>query len=379
MDLRLPEEVAALQATTRELAMSLLEHEPAFQATGVVPPAVHEALRSLGYFGLGFPEEYGGTPVSFLAKCVVEAELSRLPPQFWAELRALYGPASKTLLHHGTPEQKQRWVPGMIRGEIPVAFALTEPHGGSDVGAMRTTAARCGQGWMLNGSKIFISNADKAKLISVFAYTNRSAGPKGGISCFLLPTDTPGFSLGKVTPLMGTATPGVHEIIMQDCELPAEALLGEEGRGLAYAMEGLNEGRVSIGAKAVGMGELALEEAIAFARQRIAFGQPIAEFQAIRHMLADMATEIHAARLVMLEAAWSRDQAALTPARASMAKLFCSEAGGRVVDKALQIFGGTGYCRGTIVERLYRDIRVLRIYEGSSEVQRNQIAKQLLR
>lgn len=379
MDFNLPPEIAEIQRVTRELVTELLTYEPEFHNTGKVPHAVTDALRRQGYYGMSFPEEFGGTDLGPLASAVVQAELSRLPPDFWTEMRALLGPASKTLLKHGTPQQKNCWLPAMVSGECPVAFALTEADCGSDVGAMRTRALRDGDSWVLNGTKIFISNANNAKLTTVYAYTDRAAGIKNGISAFLVAAGTPGFRVSRMIPLMGTCVDGVGELVFDNCRVPLENLIGEEGKAFGYAMEGLNEGRIAIGAKALGMGELALEIALDYAKQRMAFGHPIADFQAIQHMLADMAVEMYAARQMVLEAAWRLERGEANAQKCSMVKLFCSEAAGRVIDKALQIFGGSGYCRGMIIERLYRDVRVLRLYEGSSEIQRNQIARHLLR
>ncbi|MFC3674905.1 acyl-CoA dehydrogenase family protein [Ferrovibrio xuzhouensis] len=378
MNFDLPPEIAEIQSVTSNLVRSLLRYEPKFHETGEVDPDVNRQLLDLGFYALPFPEEFGGSNLGALAKVVVQAELAHLPPQFWAEMRALHGPASKTLVRHGSVAQKQHWLPAMIRGECPVAFALTEADGGSDVSAIKTRAVRDGDGWILSGRKMFISNAHKAKLITVYAYTDRAAGIRNGLSAFLVDTATPGFRITRNIKLMGTASPGVAELEFDDCRLPADSLLGEEGKAFGYAMECLNEGRLTVGANAVGMGAKALEEAISFARQRQAFGKPIAGFQAIQHMLADMSVDIHAARQMLLDAAWRYDEGKVSVELCSMVKLFCSEAGGRVVDKGLQIFGGTGYCTGTVIERLYRDVRVTRIYEGSSEIQRNLIAKKLL-
>jgi len=244
---------------------------------------------------------------------------------------------------------------------------------------MRTTARRSGNGWVINGSKTYISNGKNAKYVMVYAYTDKAAGARSGISAFLMPASTPGFSVSGTIQLMGTASPGVYELNFDNCELPADALVGEEGRGFHYALEGLNEGRMNVGATAVGMGEFATELAREEAKVRPAFGGVISDFQAIRHYLANMTTDMRAARLMVLDAAWRYDQGEKRRELASMAKLFATEAGWRTVDTAVQIFGGAGYCRGYAVERLYRDIRITRIYEGSSEIQRNTIAREILR
>ncbi|MBB3957483.1 acyl-CoA dehydrogenase family protein [Novosphingobium sediminicola] len=379
MDFELPEEIAEFRDVTRQIVNGLLVHERAFHETGKVDPIVRKTLVENGYFAMALPEEHGGLGLGALAQAVVQIELARLPPQFWTELRPLMGPGAKNIIQHGSEEQKARLLPGMATGEIGIAFALTEPNSGSDPGSMRTTAVRNADGWVINGSKTYISNGKNANYVIVYAYTDKSKGPRGGITAFLMPKDTPGFAVTGTIELMGTASPGVYELAFDDCQLPADAVIGEEGRGFHYALEGLNEGRMNVGATAVGMGEYALELAIAESKVRPAFGGVISDFQAIRHYIATMATDMRAARLLLLDAAWRYDQGEKKRELASMAKLFATEAGSRTVDTALQIFGGSGYCKGFAIERLYRDIRITRIYEGSSEIQRNTIARELLR
>ncbi|NOW48746.1 acyl-CoA dehydrogenase [Novosphingobium sp. SG751A] len=379
MDFELPEEIAEFRDVTRQIVNGLLVHERAFHETGKVDPIVRKTLVENGYFAMALPEKHGGLGLGALAQAVVQIELARLPPQFWTELRPLMGPGAKNIIQHGSEEQKARLLPGMATGEIGIAFALTEPNSGSDPGSMRTTAVRNADGWVINGSKTYISNGKNANYVIVYAYTDKSKGPRGGITAFLMPKDTPGFAVTGTIELMGTASPGVYELAFDDCQLPADAVIGEEGRGFHYALEGLNEGRMNVGATAVGMGEYALELAIAESKVRPAFGGVISDFQAIRHYIATMATDMRAARLLLLDAAWRYDQGEKKRELASMAKLFATEAGSRTVDTALQIFGGSGYCKGFAIERLYRDIRITRIYEGSSEIQRNTIARELLR
>lgn len=379
MDFELPEEIREFCGATRSIVKDLLPLEKEFVETGKVPPSVRETLITNGYFGMALPEEYGGLGLGALAQAAVQMELARLPPQFWTELRPLMGPGAKNIAYHCSEEQKRQLIPGMVSGELPIAFALTEPGSGSDPGSMRTTATRNSDGWVIEGSKTYISNGKNAKYVVVYAYTDKSAGPRNGISAFLMPADTQGFSVSGTIELMGTAYPGVYELTFDQCQVGPEALIGEEGRGFSYALESLNEGRMNVGATAVGMGEFALELATEEAKVRPAFGNVIADFQAIRHYLATMATDMRAARLILLDAAWRYDHGEKRRELASMAKLFATEAGGRTVDTALQIYGGAGYCKGYAIERLYRDIRITRIYEGSSEIQKNTIARELLR
>lgn len=378
MDLDLPSDLKQMQDSARSLVDSLLQYEQKFNETGQVPPEVHEGLKELGLFGVAIPESFGGMGLGAFATAIIQMELAHLPPQFWGALRVLMGPGSKALVAHGSKEQQNRWLPRIAQGDCTVAFALTEPDAGSDVSRMTTRAERTGDGYVIRGQKAFISNAQRADLIMVFAYTERAAG-LNGISAFLMEPATPGFKVTGVTPTMGASLGGLAEVVFEDCTLPRECLIGEEGKGFRYAMESLNEGRLNVGATGVGMGDMALQRSVSYAKQRIAFGKPIADFQAIQHMLADMAVDMHAARQMLLEAAWLLEQGRGSAAKCSMVKLFCSEAAFRTADKAVQIHGGSGYCRGVVVERIFRDTRALRIYEGTSEIQRNLIAKDLLR
>jgi len=378
MDLDLPDDLRQIQEATRSLVDDLLVHEPKFIATGEVPSEVHQGFKTLGLFGVVVPETFGGMGLGAFATAIIQMELARLPPQFWGALRVLMGPGSKAIIAHGSKAQQERWLPRIVAGDCIVAFALSEPDAGSDVARMTTRAERTADGYVIKGRKAFISNAQRADLIMIFAYTDRASG-LNGVSAFLLEPDTPGFHVTGIVPTMGASLGGVCDVAFEDCHLPREALIGEEGKGFRYAMESLNEGRLNVGATGVGMGDMALQESVGYAKQRIAFGKPIADLQAIQHMLADMAVDMHAARQLLLEAAWLLEQGRGSAAKCSMVKLFCSEAAFRTADKAVQIHGGSGYCRGVIVERIFRDARALRIYEGTSEIQRNLIARALLR
>lgn len=379
MDFNLPEEVTSLVEMTRKIVADVSKYEAEFHQTGKVPQAVYDVFKDTGFFGLSFSEENGGLGVGLLATVCVQAELAHLPPQFWADVKSSQGPQARIIETFGSDRMREENLPAIIAGDLVVSFALSEPHCGSDVSAIRTNARRSGDGWVLNGSKTYISNGFRAKKTVVAAYTDKDKGASGGISLFLVPTDAPGYSFSGTLQLMGTATPGVAELAFDDIELPAEALIGEEGKGLAYVMRGLNEGRLAIAGTALGMGEYALELALDYAKERPAFGGTLSDFQAIQHMLADMALDMRAARLVALDAAWRFDQGEHRRDLCSMAKLLCSEAANRTADKAVQIYGGAGYVRGQAVERIFRDVRVTRIYEGASEVQRNTIARQLLK
>jgi alkylation response protein AidB-like acyl-CoA dehydrogenase len=372
------DEIEQMRLETSKLVDDLLAHEPAFHRTNQVPDEVDAAFRRLGYYGMRIPEEFGGTALGMRATVGVVRELGRLPPQFWPFLRVALGPSSKSLVRHGSAAQKQRWLPAMAAGECGVAFVLTESEAGSDLAAMRTRAVRAPGGYVLNGAKTYISNADKAGLFVVFAKTDPAASLKASLSTFLVAAGHPGMAIGPAMPTMGATLNGLFEVTFTDCFLPHEALLGEEGHGFAYAMESLNEGRLNVGAIAVGMGQFALELALDHAKTRIVGGQPLAANQAVQHMLTNAAMELHAGWMMVQDAARRLDAGTDASASSAMVKIFCSEAAGRAADMAVQLFGASGYSRGFQVERLYRDVRVLRIYEGASEILRNVVAKKLL-
>lgn len=377
MDFELSDDMRAMQASTRELVEDLLKHEPHFHETNEVPAVVEATLKEMGYYGLAIPEEFGGSKVDKLTLALIELELARMPPQFWPMVRPTMGPVPHALIRHGTAQQKEKWLPNIATGTTGVSFALTEEGGGSDVAAMKTTAVKKGDKWVLNGSKMLISNANRAGLIVVFARTDKSKG-RDGVSAFLLEPQTRGFSLSKPIPAMGWMNDGVYGLTFENCELPAENLLGEEGRGFYYALEGLNEARINVGCQALGSSQIAFEHALQYSKDRVTFGQPLSSHQAVQHMLADMAMDQHAARILLLEAAWSLQNGRDVRLKSSYVKVFCTEAANRIADKALQIFGGAGYIKGMVVERVYRDLRVTRIFEGANEIHRNMIAKQLL-
>jgi acyl-CoA dehydrogenase len=378
MDFNLPPETEELRRATREVVDALLVHEPEFQETNTVPPVVDETLCRLGYYGLTIPEEYGGTNCNLVTAAAIQLELARMPPQFWPLIRSAVGPTPHAMVRHGTKAQKEKWLPQIATGAKRVCFALTEPGGGSDVVAMKTTAARKGDRYIVNGTKTFISNANKADIIAVFVYTDRSKG-RDGISALLVTPGSKGFRISKPMKTMGWMVDGLFELSFEDCEIPVDNLLGEEGKGFYYALEGLSEARLNVGCQAIGGGDIAYDETLKYAKDRKTFGATLASHQAVQHMLADMMIDQHAARQVLMEAFWRAQRGEDVRLKSAIVKVFCTEAANRTADRALQIHGGAGYIRGMIAERVYRDLRVLRIYEGASEIQRNMIAKQLLK
>lgn len=376
MDFRLSDDSLAMQESTNKVVNDLLRYEPHFHETNEVHEAVDKTLREMGCYGLNIPEEFGGSPVDKVTLALVQMELARMPPQFWPSIRQALGPIPQLLLLHGTPAQKDAWLPRIAAGAT-VCFALTEPDAGSDVAAIRTSAVRKGDRWVLNGAKTYISNAERGDVFLVFAKTDKSKG-RDGVSAFFVEPKTGGFGMSKPIRTMGFMTHGVYELTFENCEIPAENLLGEENRGFYYAVSGLNEARVNVGCQALGGSQIAFEHALQYSKDRVTFGQPLASHQVLQHMLADMAMEQHAARMLLLEAAWGLQNGVDVRLKSSYAKVFCTEVANRIADKALQIFGGAGYIKGMVVERVYRELRVMRIFEGANEIQRNMIAKQLL-
>jgi acyl-CoA dehydrogenase len=379
MDFDLPPEAIEIRNTVKKIVDELLQFEPEFHRTGLAPREAQARFKQVGLFGIGVPEEFGGLALDPISSIVAQIELSRLPPQFWPLLRSAIGPSIKTLVNYGTQEQKERYLPKIASGDCGVGIAMTEPQSGSDVSGIRTTAVRDGDHYVLNGVKTFISNANKVDLFTVFAYTNKAGGVRSGISAFLLPADAPGLKVGPPIRTMGWVTEGVFEVQIEDCRVPVRDRLGEEGVGFLYFYRSLNEGRLSVGAQALGAAEIALETTIEYAKQRQSSGHAIAEFQAIQHAIADMTVDVHLSRLMLMDAVHRFKMGQATGKTCSMVKLFCSEAVGRVADRAVQIHGGAGYCRGIVAERVYRDARVLRIYDGTSEIHRNIIAKETLK
>jgi butyryl-CoA dehydrogenase len=286
--------------------------------------------------------------------------------------------AGVPLLKYGTEEQKQKYLTPLCKGEMLGAFALTEPEAGTDLAAGTTTAVAEGSEWVLNGSKIFISNAPVAGVIIVFAMTDKSKGADG-LSAFVVPAGSPGLEIGRHLKKMGMRGSLTAEVFLKNCRIPQESLIGAEGQGGEIAMTAIDSGRIGIAAQAVGIAQAALDESIRYSNERIQFGKPIAEFQAVQWMIANMATEVQASRLLTYEAAWCYDQGLPFGSQAAMAKLFASETASRQTDRAIQIHGGIGYVKGAKVERLYRDARITEIYNGTSDVMRMTIAGGLLR
>lgn len=335
-------------------------------------------MASLGLMGVNVPEALGGSEAGAVAYSLALSEIAAGDASA-AVTMGVTNMCAELICAAGTEEQKRTYVPKLTSGEyLAGAFALSEPQAGSDPAAMATTAVRRGDRWILDGSKQWITSGDVAGVMVVWAKTSPEAGVKG-ISCFLVEGGTPGLHVGKPEDKMGLRASNTVPLLFEECEIPAGNLLGQEGEGFKWAMRALDGGRIGIASQAVGIGAAALEASVAYAKEREAFGQPIAGFQAIQFKLANMKTELEAARLLALRAAWRKDQGLRFTEEASMAKLFASEAANRVVAEAVQIHGGYGYVDEFPVERHLRDARVTTIYEGTSEIQRVVIAREILR
>lgn len=374
----LPEDVALICQTVRRFVREELDPiAEQVEEEERIPEGIVAQMRELGLFGMAIPEEYGGLGLSVLGQCAVMEELSRANLCFRILITTNNGIGSMGLMMEGTEAQRRRYLPALAAGEEIACFALTEPEAGSDAASIRTTARREGGEYVLNGSKIWITNADLADHFTVMATVDRTKGARG-VTAFWIPRDAPGFSVGRNEKKMGLHGTQVAEVVMDECRVPVTARIGEEGRGFRIAMQVLDRGRLSIAASAVGASQRLLEAMIEHATDRVQFGTPIGENQAIQWMIADSGTEIAAARLMVRHAAAKKDRGERITLESSMAKLFATEMGCRVADRAVQVFGGMGFMLGNIAERYYRDLRVYRLYEGTSEIQRLLIARGLM-
>ncbi|MBC7249735.1 MAG: acyl-CoA dehydrogenase [Anaerolineae bacterium] len=379
MDFELTEE----QQMIRKMAHDFAEKEiaPIAQETdaeGKFPWEIIRKMAALGFLGLPFPEEYGGAGADNVSLALVMEEIARVCGSTAITLDAHTSLCCEPIYLFGTEAQKQEYLPKLCSGEWIGAFGLTEPGAGSDAGATKTRAVREGDQWVINGQKCFITNGSIADVVIITAVTDPGRGTRG-ISSFIIEKGTPGFRPGRDEEKMGLKGSITSELFFEDCRIPAENLLGRENEGFKQFLVTLDGGRIAIAAMALGLAQGAFERALAYSKERVQFGQPICNFQAIQWMLADMATELDAARLLVYRAAWLKDRGLPFTKEAAMAKLFTSEMAERVCYKAIQIHGGYGYTKEYEVERMYRDQRLCAIGEGTSEIQRLVIARQLLR
>jgi acyl-CoA dehydrogenase len=344
-----------------------------------MPPEVIEEMKALGLFGLSIPAEYGGLDLSMEEECLVAVELGRTSPAFRSSFGTNVGIGSQGLVMFGTEAQKQKYLPGIATGEIVTSFALTEPEAGSDSANVQTRAILDGDHYVLNGTKRFITNANKADLFTVMARSDPGKAGAGGVSAFLVERNLPGLSVGKPEKKMGQQGAHICDVIFDNVRVPVANRLGREGEGFKVAMQVLDRGRLHISAVCVGVAERLIKDCVEYAAGRKQFGQPIANFQLIQGMIADCKTEALAAKALTMETARKRDAGQSVTMEAAAAKYFASEMVGRVADKAVQIFGGAGYIAEYGVERFYRDVRIFRIYEGTSQIQQVVIARETMK
>ncbi|NLJ12111.1 MAG: acyl-CoA dehydrogenase [Gammaproteobacteria bacterium] len=376
-DIELSEEQRMIRDMARDFAKTeLAPNAEKWEKAGWLDENMLKQMGELGFLGMVVPEEWGGSYIDYTCYALALEEISAGCAATGAVMSIHNSVGCTPILNWGTEEQKQEWVPQLASGQTLACFCLTEPQAGSEANNLRTKAVEDGDHWVLNGSKQFISNAKRAGLAIVFAVTDPELGKKG-LSAFLVPTDTPGFEVERMEQKMGLRASDTCAISLVNCRIPKANMLGPRGKGLALALSGLEGGRLGIAAQAVGIARAAFEAALIYARERVQFGKPIAEHQSIANMLADMHTQINAARHMILYAARLRTAGLPCLSEASQAKLFASEMAEKVCSMAIQVHGGYGYLEDYAVERHYRDARITQIYEGTSEVQRILIARQL--
>jgi len=358
----------------------LIPSESLVADTDAIPSPIVAEMKAMGLFGLSIPEEFGGLGLTMEEEVTVAFQLGRTSPAFRSLIGTNNGIGSQGIIIDGTPAQKSRWLPRLASGELVASFALTEPGSGSDAASLITSARRDGAHYILNGTKRYITNAPEAGIFTVMARTDPAIKGAGGVSAFIVERGSPGLSLGRIDRKMGQRGAHTCDVIFEDCRVPAENLIGGcEGTGFKTAMKGLDKGRLHIAAVCVAAAERMLADALAYALAREQFGQPIAEFQLVQAMLADSKAEIYAARCMVVDAARQRDEGRNIGTEAACAKLFASEMCGRVADRAVQIHGGAGYVSDYAIERFFRDVRLFRIYEGTSQIQQLVIARNMIR
>lgn len=369
-----------IDSVARFVAERLVPIEDDVARNDRVPEEIVQEMCELGLFGLSIPQEFGGLGLSMEEEALVCFELGKTSPAFRSVIGTNVGIGSQGLVMFGRPEQKTHWLPKIASGEVIASFCLTEPGAGSDAASLRTTAIRKGNHYVVNGTKRYITNANKAGAFTLMARTDPANKGAGGISAFFLPSSLKGITIGKPERKMGQQGAHICDVIFEDCEVPAECLIGaKEGEGFKLAMQVLDRGRLHIAAVCTGVADRLVADSVNYARDRQQFGQAIAEFQLIQGMLADSKTEAYAMRCMVLETARKRDAGENISLEASACKLFASEAVGRIADRNVQIHGGAGYVSDYAAERFYRDVRIFRLYEGTSQIQQVVIAKNLLR
>jgi acyl-CoA dehydrogenase len=369
---------ALIDHLRRFVADRLRPLEGEVEANDAIPDAIVQEMREMGLFGLSIAEEYGGLGLNMLEEAKVAIEMGRTTPAFRSTFGTNVGVGSQGLVMAGTPEQKREWLPRIASGEIVTSFALTEPDVGSDSGAVKTRAVRDGDVYRLSGTKRYITNADKADLFTVMARTGDEPGARG-VSAFLVPKALAGVTIGEPEKKMGQKGAKVADVNFDDVAVPVANRLGAEGEGFKIAMRVLDRGRLHISAVCVGVAERLIADCVAYAAERKQFGKPLADHQLIQAMIADSKTEALAARALVLQTAAAKDAGTDVVMESAAAKYFASEMVGRVADRAVQIYGGAGYIADYGIERLYRDVRLFRIYEGTSQIQQIIIARETMK
>ncbi|MBN8202020.1 MULTISPECIES: acyl-CoA dehydrogenase [Bacillaceae] len=376
MNLRFTEEQEMMRKMVRDFAQTEIAPFVEKMEQGDFPREILRKMGGLGLMGIPIPEKYGGSEMDFTSYIIAIHELSRISATVGVILSVHTSVGTNPILYFGTEEQKQKYIPKLASGEYLGAFCLTEPSAGSDAGSLKSRAVKDGDHYVINGSKVFITNAGEADVYIVFASTNPELGSKG-ISAFIVEKDTPGLVFGKDEHKMGLHGSRTLQLTFEDMRVPAENLLGNEGEGFKIAMANLDAGRIGIASQALGIAEAAFEAAASYAKERVQFGKPIAAQQGVGFKLADMATGVEAAKLLIYRAADMRQRGIKCGLEASMAKLFASKTAVDVTTEAIQVFGGYGYTEDYPVERYFRDAKITEIYEGTSEIQRIVISKQL--
>ena len=385
-----PDQEAFRSAVRQFLHREVAPIVAAMDESETFPEATVRRMRSEGYFGVPIPEEYGGLGLGKVGYCILLEELGKVDASHGAIVGAHTSLGTTPLLYYGSEAQKQRWLAPAARGEKLLAFSLTEPGSGSDSGAVQTTATREGDGWVLNGTKIYVTNGREADLVVVMAGNDVKLGPNGGVTAFLLERGTPGFSVGRCEKKMGLHGTSTAELLLDHVRVGPDHVIGEVGKGFHVAMSALDVGRVSLGAASLGAIEAAMRSALDFSKNRTQFGLPISEYEAIQFKLADMAMHHEALRHLVYQAAAHQDRMGTDPTKwarpdrqaktreSAIVKCLASEWAAEAIDESLQVHGGLGYIRGTPIERAYRDARISEIFEGTNEIQRLVIARDLL-
>ena len=379
--IRDPETMEGLLDSVRRFVRErLVPAEEAVAETDVIPDDIVRDMKALGLFGLTIPESYGGLGLTMEEESLLMFELCQTAPAFRSLIGTTVGIGSQGILMDGTTEQKDCWLPPLARGELIASFALTEPESGSDAASIRTRARRDGDHYIVDGSKRFITNAPEAGVFTLMARTDPEQKGAAGITAFIVDAKSPGISLGRIDRKMGQKGAHTCDVIFDGVRVPAENIIGGiEGRGFRTAMKVLDKGRIHIAAVCVGVAERLLRDTLRYAMERKQFGQPICEFQLVQAMLADSRTELYAARTMVLDAARRRDAGEDVSTEAACCKYYASEMVGRVADRAVQVHGGAGYVADSGIERYYRDVRLFRIYEGTSQIQQIVIARGMVK